>query len=96
MNNAGGQEFKTVTKTQYDPHAWSRVEILADATKGSARMAVAQPLGSKALEVLDFNDPTVGKSGPIAWQMHNAGLFDECKDVSIEIDPKENELITMR
>jgi hypothetical protein len=24
-------------------------------------------------------------AGPIAWQMHNAGLFDEFKDVTIEV-----------
>jgi hypothetical protein len=65
-------------------HGWSRVEIVADATKGEARMSVAQPPDSKAVEVLAFKDPAAGKAGPIAWQMHNPGLFDEYKDVSIE------------
>lgn len=92
MNNAGGPEFTTVAKTKFDVHEWSRVEILADATKGTARMAVAQPPGSKAVEVLDFKDATAGKVGPIAWQMHNVGLFDEYKDVSIELDPINDEL----
>jgi hypothetical protein len=96
MNNNGGPEFTSVTKTQFDVHAWSRVEILADAAKGTARMAVAQPPGNKAVEVLDFNDATAGKVGPIAWQMHNAGLFDEYKDVTIEPDPKDDNLITLK
>jgi len=96
MNNNGGQEFTSVTKTRFDAHEWSRVEILADATKGTARMAVAQPPGSKAVEVLDFNDAAAGKVGPIAWQMHNAGLFDEYKDVTIELDPKDDDLITLK
>lgn len=96
MNTAGGQEFTTVTKTHFDVHSWSRVEILAHAEKGTARMTVAQPLGSKAVEVLDFNDPTAGRVGPIAWQMHNAGLFDEYKDVIIEVDPKDDDLITTK
>ena len=74
----------------------SRVELLADAATGIARMAVAQPLGSKAVEVLAFKDPRAGKVGPIAWQMHNPGLFDEFKDVTIEADPKEHELSTVR
>jgi hypothetical protein len=87
MNNAGGAEFTKVTQTRFDPHEWSRVEIVADATAGVARMAVAQPLGEKAVEVLAFRDPTAGRTGPIAWQMHNAGLFDEYKDVGIEVDP---------
>ena len=96
MNNGGGPEFTSVTKTQFDPHAWSRIEILVDATKGMARMAVAQPPGSKAVEVLDFKDATAGKPGPIAWQMHNAGLLDEYKDVALELDPKNDELISMK
>jgi hypothetical protein len=96
MNNAGGPEFTSVTKTHLDIHAWSGIEILADAATGTARMAVAQPPGSKAVEVLDFKDPAAGKVGPIAWQMHNAGLFDEYKDVTIELDPKENDLITAK
>ena len=86
----------TPLKTKFDVHEWSRVEILADATTGTARMAVAQPLGSKAVEVLDFKDAPAGKAGPIAWQMHNAGLFDEYKDVTIEPDPKDDGLITVR
>jgi len=96
MNNNGGAEFTTVTKTHFDAHEWSRVEIVADAATGTARMAVAQPLGSKAVEVLDFKDPAAGKPGPIAWQMHNAGLFDEYKDVTIETNPADTDLVTCR
>lgn len=59
-------------------------------------MAVAQPVGAQAVEVLDFNVPEAGKTGPIAWQMHNAGLFDEYKDVTIEIDPQDDALITTK
>jgi hypothetical protein len=94
-NNGGKGEFATVTKTKFDPHQWSRVEILVDASKGLARMAVAQPPGSPAVEVLDFHVPAAGKAGPIAWQMHNKGLFDEYKDVSIEVNPQEDRLITV-
>jgi hypothetical protein len=57
-------------------------------------MAVAQPPGNTAVEVLDFKDATAGKAGPIAWQMHNAGLFDEYKDVTIESDPKGDAIPT--
>ena len=96
MNNNGGAEFTPLTKTRFDVHEWSRVEILADAATGTARMAVAQPLGSKAIEVLDFKDAAAGKTGPIAWQMHNAGLLDEYKDATIEVDPNGDELITVR
>ncbi len=88
----GGAEFTTPAKGNFDPHEWSDVEILADASKGTARMAVTQPIGSKAVEILDFKDPAAGKSGPIALQMHNAGLFDQYKDITIEVDPKSDEL----
>ena len=77
MNNNGGAEFTSLTKTRFDVHEWNRVEILADASQGTARMSV------NAVDVLDFKDPAAGKIGPIAWQMHNAGLFDEYKDVTI-------------
>ena len=96
MNNAGGAEFTSVNKVRFDVHEWSRVEILADAANGTARMAVAQPLGSRAVQVLSFRDSAAGKVGPIAWQMHNAGLFDEYKDISVELDAKDDGLITAR
>ena len=83
-NNAGDPLFTRIVRPAFDPHEWSRVEITADASTGTASMWVAQPVGSKAIEVLRFSDPTAGKAGPIAWQMHNAGLFDEYRDVTIE------------
>jgi len=95
-NNAGKGEFTEVTKVRYDPHEWSRVEIVADARTGKARMAVAQPLGTKAVEVLDFSDPTAGRAGPVALQMHNAGLFDEYRDLAIEENPESLDLITVK
>jgi hypothetical protein len=92
-NNAGKGEFTALPHAKFNPHEWSQVEILVN-TNGIARMAVAQPPGSKATEVLDFNEPGAGKRGPIAWQMHNKGLFDEYKDVRIEPDPVDEKLIT--
>ena len=70
--------------------------MLVDATTGTARMAVAQPIGSKAVEVLTYKVPEAGKEGPIAWQMHNKGLFDEYKDVRIEVNPTMDEFITTK
>jgi hypothetical protein len=95
-NNAGDEEFTPVVRPLFNPSQWSRVEILADASTGTARMAVAQPVGSKAVEVLNFKDITAGKIGPIAWQMHNGGLFDEYRDVVIETNPIVNDLITVK
>jgi hypothetical protein len=72
------------------------VEILVDSATGTGRMAVAQPIGSKAVEVLDFKDPIAGRSGPFALQMHNPGLFDEYANVAVEENPASDELITTK
>jgi len=93
-NNNGKGLFTRFPHPKFDAHEWSQVELLVNADAGTARMAVAQPVGTKAYEVLNFKDPTAGKKGPIGWQMHNKGLFDEYKDVRIETDPKEEKLIT--
>lgn len=83
-NNDGGPAFTRIVNPQLDSHSWSRVEIEADAAAGTAKMSVAQPPDSKPIDVLAFRDPTAGKPGPIALQIHNAGLFDEYKDVMIQ------------
>ena len=95
QNNAG-KGFKASPHPKFNPKEWSQVEMLVDATAGTARMAVAQPVGAKAVEVLSYKLPEAGKEGPIAWQMHNKGLFDEYKDVRIEIDPKTDEFLTTK
>jgi 3-keto-disaccharide hydrolase len=94
-NNDGKAFFANPTKTRYDSHAWCQVELLVNAKDGAARMAVAAVPGTRATENLVFRDATAGKTGPIAWQMHNAGLFDEFKDVRIEVEPAEDRLITV-
>jgi hypothetical protein len=94
-NNGGKGLFTRLVKPGFDSHEWHQVELLVNAKTGAARMAVAQPVGTTAVEVLQFTDLTAGRKGPIAWQMHNKGLFDEFKDVRIETDPKEDKLITV-
>jgi hypothetical protein len=91
-NNSGKEFFTRLPHTKFDSHQWSQVELLVH-TNGTARMAVAQPVGTRAVEVAKFTDPTAGRIGPIAWQMHNKGLFDEYKDVFIEENP-DDRLIT--
>jgi hypothetical protein len=78
-----------------DEHQWSRVEIVVDPATGTARMAVAQPIGSGAVEVLNFKDAAAGRTGPFALQMHNKGLFDEFANIGIERDPASNDLISI-
>jgi hypothetical protein len=95
-HNNAGQGFTRLPHPKFNPNEWCRVEMLVDAAAGMARMAVSQPVGTKAVEALSFKVPEAGKAGPIAWQMHNKGLFDEYKDVRIEANPTTDELITTK
>jgi hypothetical protein len=95
--NVGGNDVFTRTgKPTFDEHQWSRVEILVDPKSGTARMAVAQPPGSKAVELLTFKDESAGRKGPFALQMHNKGLFDEYANLAIEENPPSDELVTTK
>ncbi len=93
--NKAGVHFTRWVKIRFDERTWAQVEILVNAKTGTARMAVAQPPGTRAIATTSFHDPAAGRAGPIAWQMHHALLFDEYRDVRIEVDPKEDKLITI-
>lgn len=93
-NNNGKEFFTRVVNPKFDEHQWSRVELLVDAKSGTARMAVAQPPGAKAVEVLTLKDPTAGRPGPFALQMHNKGLLDEFANLALEANPANDRLIT--
>jgi hypothetical protein len=95
-NNSGKGLFTRLVNPKFDEHQWSRVEILVDPRGGTGRMAVAQPVGAKAVEVLRFTDPTAGRAGPFALQMHNKGLFDEFANIAIEVNPSTDDLITTK
>lgn len=92
--NQAGEKFTRPVRIGFDLKQWAQVELLVNAKTGRARMAVAQPVGSKAVEILDFDDLAAARPGPFALQMHNAGLFDEFRDLRIELDPKDERLIT--
>lgn len=93
--NKSGDHFARPVKIRFNEREWSQVEILVNAKEGTARLAVAQPVGTRAIALTSFTDPTAGRAGPIALQMHNGLLFDEYRDLRIELDPKENKLITI-
>jgi hypothetical protein len=92
---ANGNEYDSFPRPPFDSHQWSRVEILINADKGTARLAVAQPVGSAAVEIGSFHLPAAGRIGPFALQMHNQGLFDEYANLAIEENPARDELITV-
>jgi hypothetical protein len=94
--NNGGKNFTNVMKPKFNNHEWARCEILVNAKTGVARMAVASPIGTKAVEALDFNDPAAARSGPFALQMHNDGLYDEYRNILVEENPTSDELLTTK
>ena len=62
-HNNSGDGFAPFPRGAANFHEWSRVELLVDAKTGTARVAVAQPINSEAVEVGVFKDPTAGKLG---------------------------------
>ena len=96
FNNGNNVNFKNVVKPKFNNHEWARCEILVNAEKGTARMAVASPIGTKGVEVLDFNDPAAARSGPFALQMHNDGLYDEYRNILVEEQPASDDLVTTK
>ena len=87
-NNGGGSLFKQLPHPKWDIHQWNQCELIGDKTTGVARMACCPLTGTavtcKATEVLDFTDPTAGRDGPLALQVHNKGISDEYRSLYVE------------
>jgi hypothetical protein len=76
---------------------WSRCELLVNSATGLARAACAQPVTAKAVEVLKFQDAAIPNvPSYFAIQCHTAGQLDEYKDITIEVNPAVNDLITTK
>jgi hypothetical protein len=70
---------------------WHTAEILARLATGEVRMAI------DGVEIVRHTDPdpTTFKRGPIGMQLHSAKSVMEYKDIKIEVDPREDRLITV-
>jgi 3-keto-disaccharide hydrolase len=77
---------------KFDPHEWHTTEILADIATGQVRMAV------NGVEVVRYKDIDPGrlKKGPIGLQIHAGVSQVQYRDIKIEVDPKDNRLITLK
>jgi len=94
-NNEGGSLFTIVSDPGLNLNQWSQCELLARGSTGEAHMACCKETGTapcKAKEMLRFKDPTAGRTGPFALQMHNAGIHDEYRNISIETNPKSDSI----
>jgi hypothetical protein len=101
-NNSGSAYYTQIAKPAIVRTQWAQCELLVNSAKGEARMASCQQNAAgdapcKAVEILRFKDPAaIGKKGPFAIQMHNGGIIDEYKDISIEVNPKSDSLYLTR
>ena len=82
---------RPIPNPRLDYTQWSTIEILANISTGEVRVA------SNGIEVVYYKaaDPSVWKSGPIGMQQHGKGII-QYKDIKIEVNPKENRLITVK
>jgi hypothetical protein len=68
------------------------VSELGNLTEGTLRMAV------NGIEIVRYKDedPSRLKRGPIGLQIHSGASIVEDKDIEVEIEPKDNRLITVK
>jgi hypothetical protein len=76
----------------FDAHVWHETEVLAHMATGTIRMAV------NGVEVTRYKDedPTRLRKGPIGLQIHAGASEVEYKDIEIEVDPKDDRLLTVK
>lgn len=95
---AGGTAF-TKLGAKFDEYKWTQCEVFADAAASQARMAccdaTAGPCGG-ARELVRWKEAGWAKKSPWGFQVHNTGLHDEYRNITIEVDPAVRDLITTR
>ena len=71
---------------------WTQAEILVNCAKGTVRMAI------NGIEMLHYtdSDPSQWKEGSIEPQAHGGNQDVRCKDIFVEVAPKEDRLITLK
>jgi len=73
---------------------WATCEVLVNSATGTAKAACG-PVGTKAVEVVSFQDPTIPNvPSYFAILCHTGGEDDEYKDITLEVNPAVDALIT--
>ena len=87
-----GPPREKLSHPDFDPHVWHETEILAHLETGTIRMAV------NGVEVTRYTDedPTRLRTGPIGLQIHAGASEVEYKDLVLEVDPKQDRLLTLK
>jgi hypothetical protein len=91
----GGKFASPAGKPKLDAKQWNQCEIVVKES-GSFRAAccAAGEAPCKTAEVLSWTGP--GRKHPFDFMMHNAGLFDEYREVWIEVSPKEDGFLSQK
>jgi hypothetical protein len=94
-NYGVGGTFTRPMNPMFDATKWHQCEVLVKEA-GSFRAACC-PVGAtpcKAVEVLDWKGP--GRKHPFDIMIHNAGLFDEYKEIWLEQSPAVDDLLSTK
>jgi hypothetical protein len=88
----GSPPRENIPHTKADPHQWHETEVLGRIKTGTLRMAV------NGVEIVRYKDedPSRLKRGPIGLQIHSGASIVEYKDIEIEVDPRDDRLITVK
>ena len=85
----GGTFTNPPGKMKLDAKQWNQCEIIVkEAGSFRAACCAVGPTPCKSFEVLSWKGP--GRKHPFDIMMHNAGLFDEYREIWIERSPKED------
>jgi hypothetical protein len=88
----GSPPRENIPHEKADPHQWHETEVLGNIKAGTVRMAV------NGIEIVRYKDDDPGrlKHGPIGLQIHSGASIVEYKDIELEIDPKDDRLLTVK
>ncbi len=88
----GSPPRENIPHSKADPHQWHETEVLGNLKAGTLRMAV------NGIEIVRYKDedPARLKRGPIGLQIHSGASIVEYKDIEVEIDPKDDRLISVK
>jgi hypothetical protein len=91
----GGKFTQPNPRPMFDDTKWHQCEVLV--REAGSFHAACCPIGDapcKTLDVLSWKGP--GKKHPFDIMMHNGGLFDEYKEIWIELNPTGEALLSQK
>jgi hypothetical protein len=91
----GGTFSSPAGKPKMDASKWSQCEIVVkEAGSFKAACCSVGDAPCKTAEVLSWKGP--GRKHPFDFMMHNAGLFDEYREIWIELNPTDDGYLSQK